>query len=233
MTSSLTHATPAAFYAHQASRKDEEAIAIDLVNSGLDLVIGGGRRFFAERSDGCDLVTGLKAAGYQVVDDPVGLATAKGPRLAGLVADGHLPAITEGRGSFLPDATRVALSRLPCPKGFFLMVEGSQIDFGGHDHDACRAAAEVLDLDQVISRALDFARRDGRTLVVVTADHETGGLGLTGGSIEANTLYASFGTEGHTATMVPVFAFGPGAGSFAGVYENTGIFERIKAALGL
>lgn len=233
VTSSLTHATPAAFYAHQGSRTNEGAIAIDLVSSGLDLFIGGGRRFIDTRTDGCDLVADLKAAGYQVVDDPAGLASAKGPLLAGLVAEGDLPAITHGRGTFLPDSTGIALARLPGPKGFFLMVEGSQVDFGGHDHDAPRAAAEVLDLDQAVARALDFARRDRGTLVVVTADHETGGLCLTGGSIEANRLEASFGTKGHTATMVPVFAFGPGAESFAGIYENTGVFDRIRAALGL
>ena len=233
VTSSITHATPAAFFAHQSSRNDEEAIAADLVISGLDLFIGGGRRFFAERSDGCDLVAGLKAAGYEVVDDPAGLVAAKGPRLAGLVAEGHLPAITDGRGSYLPDAVGVSLSRLPGPRGFFLMVEGSQVDFGSHDHDAPRATSELIDLDQAIARALAFARRDGRTLVVVTADHETGGFGLTGGSMETSAVDASFGTEGHTATMVPVFAFGPGAETFAGVYENTGIFDRIRAALGL
>ena len=122
---------------------------------------------------------GSRPAGYELVTDPRGLAAAKGPRLAGLVADEDLPTITDGRGAYLPDAVRLALARLPGPKGFFLMVEGSQVDYGAHDQDAPRTAAEVVDLDRVIARALDFARRDRRTLVVVTADHETGGFALT------------------------------------------------------
>ena len=233
VTSSITHATPAAFYAHQISRKNDEAIARDLVASGLDLFIGGGRRFFDRRSDGCDLMAELEAAGYELVTDPRGLAAAKEPRLAGLVAEEDLPTITNGRGDYLPDAVGTSLSRLPGPKGFFLMVEGSQVDFGAHDHDASRTIAEILDLDLAIARALDFARRDGETLVVVTADHETGGIALTSGSLEKSTVEARFGTREHTATMVPVFAFGPGAESFAGIYENTGVFDRIRSALGL
>lgn len=233
VSSSITHATPAAFYAHQSSRKSEDAIAVDLLASGLDLFIGGGRRFFGRRCDGVDLLAGLGTAGYELVTDPRGLAAAKGARLAGLVADEDLPAITDGRGSYLPDAVRIALTRLPGPKGFFLMVEGSQIDYGAHDQDAPRTAAEVVDLDQVVARALAFARSDQRTLVVVTADHETGGFALTAGSLEKGTVEAKFGTKDHTATMVPVFAFGPGAGPFAGIYENTGIFDRVRAALGL
>jgi len=233
VTSSITHATPAAFYAHQTSRKNEEAIAVDLVTSGLDLFIGGGRRFLGRRCDGVDLLAGLETAGYELVTDPRRLAAAKGPRLAGLVADEDLPTITDGRGSYLPDAAKLSLSRLPGPKGFFLMIEGSQIDYGAHDQDAPRTAAEVVDLDQVVARVLAFARTDRHTLVVVTADHETGGFALTGGSLEKSTVEAKFGTKDHTATMVPVFAFGPGAATFAGIYENTGIFDRIRAALGL
>jgi alkaline phosphatase len=233
VTSSITHATPAAFYAHQSSRKNDEAIADDLLASGLDLFIGGGRRFLGRRCDGVDLLAGLEAAGYDLVTDPRGLATAKGTRLAGLLADEDLPTITDGRGSFLPDSVKLALARLPGPRGFFLMVEGSQIDYGAHDQDAPRTAAEVVDLDQVVARALAFARSDQRTLVVVTADHETGGFALTTGSLEKSTVDAKFATKDHTATMVPVFAFGPGAGAFAGIYENTGVFDRIRAALGL
>jgi alkaline phosphatase len=113
------------------------------------------------------------------------------------------------------------------------MVEGSQIDWGSHDNDAAYTVAEMLDFDAAIGRVMAWAEQDGRTLVVVTGDHETGGLAIHNGSFAEKTVTAAFTTKGHTGVMVPVFAYGPGAEAFAGVYENTEIFHRLKAALGL
>jgi alkaline phosphatase len=135
--------------------------------------------------------------------------------------------MSKGRGDILPDATIMALKLLKKNRnGFFLMVEGSQIDWGGHDNDLNYVLNEVLDFDRAVGKALEFAAKDGNTLVIVTADHETGGLGLTGGSILKGEVQGSFILKDHTATMVPVFAFGPGAEIFTGVQDNTNIFKK-------
>lgn len=111
------------------------------------------------------------------------------------------------------------------------MVEGSQIDWAGHGNDGTRLLAEMLDFEKTVEAALQFAQQDGETLVVVTADHETGGLGIVQGST-MDSLELKFVSNGHTASMVPVFAFGPGADLFSGIYDNTQIYYRIKKAMG-
>lgn len=233
VTCSVTHATPAAFLAHQGSRKLEDAIALDIARAGLDVLIGGGRKFFAARADGRDLLAELRARGALVVDDPAHIEPPAKGSLAALVAELHLPRVSQGRGDYLPRAVDVALEMLGRRGRSFLMVEGSQIDWGSHDNDTAYAVAEMLDFDAAAGRVRAWAERDGHTLVVVTADHETGGLAIHGGSLAEKTVEAAFTTKGHTAAMVPVFAYGPGAEAFAGVYENTEIFHRLKAALGL
>jgi len=115
------------------------------------------------------------------------------------------------------------------------MVEGSQIDWAGHANEGDRLVAEVLDFSEAIKVALDYAQKAGNTLVVVTADHETGGLALPGaknmetGKSDYNKVGTSFATSGHSATLIPVFAYGPGAEEFMGVYENTQLFHKMAA----
>ncbi|MEL7339257.1 MAG: alkaline phosphatase, partial [Bacteroidota bacterium] len=137
---------------------------------------------------------------------------------------------------YLPEAGEYAAKTLAgrSEEGFFLMIEGSQIDWGGHANNIDYIVSETLDFDETVGRILDFAEQDGQTLVIITADHETGGLGINKGSkMEAGELQVAYTTGGHTADMVPVFAFGPGAEAFGGIYENTAIFDKIKEALDL
>jgi alkaline phosphatase len=139
-----------------------------------------------------------------------------------------------GRGDMLPVATEQAIKLLDQqPKGFFMMVEGSQIDWGCHQNNTDYVVTEVLDFDMAVGKALEFAQKDGETLVVITGDHETGGMALTAGDFRTGKVEAVYGTEDHTAVMIPVFAFGPGAELFSGIYENTDIFRKMKEALGL
>jgi alkaline phosphatase len=136
------------------------------------------------------------------------------------------------REQMLPVATETAIDILSKnKKGFFLMVEGSQIDWGGHAGSTIYVVEDMLDFDRVIGQAIDFASKDGKTLVVVTADHETGGMAITGGSIKDGTVTAAFPTGGHTSVMVPVFAYGPGAKEFIGIMENTDIHSKMKKLL--
>jgi len=233
-TSSITHATPAAFIAHQAKRSMEQEIAADFLKTDIDVFIGGGLRYFTQRADGRNLLTELKAKGYMIADSTYDLTKCKNGRLAALMASDYLPRVSQGRGSFLPVATQTAIQLLNLKsKGFFLMVEGSQIDWGGHTNETSYVTSEMIDFDKAIGIALDFARTDRHTLVIITADHETGGMAITGGDMTHGKVEASFVTKSHTGDMVPVFAFGPGAEAFSGIYENTAIYEKMMNALGL
>ena len=113
------------------------------------------------------------------------------------------------------------------------MIEGSQIDWGGHANDTDYIITEMVDFDKSIGFALDFAAKNKETLVVITADHETGGFALMGGNIKTGEVKAAFTTKGHTGQMIPVFAFGPGAEVFRGIYNNYDIYTKIKQALHL
>ena len=115
------------------------------------------------------------------------------------------------------------------------MVEGSQIDWGGHSNDAEYIRQETMDFDKAIAKALDFAEKDGNTLVIVTADHETGGFALSGNEDDKtkNVVDPKFITKNHTATMVPVYSFGPGSADLGGIYENTWIYQVMKKSMGL
>ena len=110
---------------------------------------------------------------------------------------------------------------------FFIMVEGSQIDWGGHGNDTDYVVSEFKDFNGAIDVAFEFAKKNQNTLVIVTADHETGGMGINKGSIKTFRFEAQYTTLGHTATMVPVFSYGPFSEKFSGIYENISIFQKM------
>ncbi len=225
-TSEITHATPAAFYAHQVNRFNYEAIALELIIKGVDFFLGGGLRHFNQRTDGLNLVDSLLAQNYQVVNELGSLTGSK--KAAVFISNEHPVPYLEGRGDVLPNSIAIAAGMLNQNKnGFFMMVEGAQIDWGGEENDQEYLMAEMLDFDRAAGEALDFAEADGNTLVIITGDHETGGFALTDGSVEGNTIQGQFVTWLHTGAMVPVFAFGPGEEAFAGVYDNTTIFSKM------
>jgi len=226
-TSSITHATPASFIAHTANRSKYSDIALDFLKTDIDVFIGGGYNDFAKRADCLNLIDSLKARGYFIARSLKNVNVKSKSRLAALLADEHMPQMSKGRGNMLPDATEMALSMLDKnDKGFFIMIEGSQIDWGGHANDAAYIIDEMVDFDNAVGKALEFAANDGETLVIVTADHETGGFGIIGGSITTGDIQGAFLIKDHTATMVPVFAYGPGSEVFAGVQDNTDIFKK-------
>jgi alkaline phosphatase len=231
-TSSITHATPASFISHCRDRKKNEDIALDFLKTDIDVFIGGGRDDFEKRQDKRDLVKELMGKGYQVTDTITEVVKVKSGKLAGFTTKMHNPSILDGRGEMLGMATKTALNILNQGKtGFFLMVEGSQIDWGCHANNTRQVIAEVIDFDKAVGLALDFAIKDGNTLVIVTADHETGGMTLDKGNIQTGELEAKFSGKDHTGVMVPVFAYGPGAENFTGIYENTAIFSKMLESL--
>lgn len=234
-TSSVTHATPACFYGHAFSRNENEDIAGDLSSSPLDFIAGGGRKFF----DG-ELIREMESAGWvlsETLSDPTPQDEKK--QFGFLLAEDGLPKISEGRGDYLTRAVSIAIRFLSGdPDGFFLMAEASQIDWGGHANEGQYIVDEVLDFEKCVATVLDFAERDGKTLVIVTADHETGGFTLAGKEKQVpfmgkqrdyDDIDMRFSTGGHSAAMVPVLAYGPGAQDFTGIYENTEIYHKIIA----
>jgi len=240
-TSSIQHATPAGFYAHAINRGLYEDIAADMVDSDIDFFAGGGTKFFNKRKDGENLLDALKVKGFNI--DTTALGKFSGiksySKMAYLLAENHLDPVAKGRGDYLPKATELGIKFLnkdADKSSFFLMVEGSQIDWGGHANDADYLISELIDFDDAIGKALDFAEKDGNTLVIVTADHENGGFTLSSTPKKAedgksysdyNEITGTFSTNGHSATLIPVFAYGPGAEAFSGIYENTEIFHKI------
>lgn len=236
-TSSIVHATPASFIAHDPYRKNYEAIAADFLDTEIDYFVGGGSKFFERReTDDRNITTELEAKGYRMSNffeaDLIDILLTPGDKFGFLTAeDGAVP-VAQGR-DYLPLATTMGIDHLNTnnDNGFFLMVESSQIDWGGHANDANWVITEMLEFDGVIGQVLDFAEKDGNTLVIITADHETGGLSINSES-ELDALVTSFTTDYHTAALIPVFAYGPGAEAFAGIYENTAIYHKMRQAYG-
>ncbi|MGE0088204.1 MAG: alkaline phosphatase [Bacteroidales bacterium] len=230
-TSSILHATPASFISHVSSRNEYEKIATFFLKTEIDVFIGGGKKHFMHRKDSLNLIDSLINRGYLISDSVCHIPKDYNGKLAVFTAFVHNPYKKEGRTNMLPDATEKAIEMLSKnDNGFFLMVEGSEIDWGGHDNDIEVVVSETIDFDKAIGKALEFAKKDGETLVVVTADHETGGLTLVEGDLVKKTIVTNFSTDDHTGVMVPVFAFGPGAEKFGGIYNNTEVFEKMMSS---
>ncbi len=229
----LTHATPASFIAHRASRNMVEEIATDFLKANATVCIGGGRNHFEKRKDEQNITEKMKAAGYQIAYTMDEVKNVTSGKLLALLASGHPKRYPE-RGDMLPEGVQAAINILKSNKnGFFLMVEGSQIDYAGHDNDPEYLVNEMMDFDRAIKVAFDYAAQDPNTLVIITADHETGGLTLNGGDFSTGEIKAAFTTKGHTGVMVPVYAFGAGAEEFAGIYENTQIMPKLLSLYGI
>ena len=243
-TCNIQHATPASFIAHVKSRADYEPISLDFLKTDIDLIIGGGKQYFDNRTmDSRNLLQEMEAKGYQISDwmqqdiDKVAITKNK---FMYLTANNQPLTVEQGR-DYLPKASKIACDFLQnrSSKGFFMMIEGSQIDWGGHASNSNYIVNEMLDFDKAIGEVLEFAKKDGNTLVIVTADHETGGYALTKGSNWGN-IKGSFGDTKpdkngsiyHTCAFIPVFAYGPGAELFTGVYQNTAIYTKMKQLFG-
>ena len=233
VTCRLWDATPADFCCHNVDRDDEFDLVADYVECGADYVVGGGAEKFENRPDGRNIFQELEAKGYQV---------ARSWEEAQALKNGKIFAVTDKRDTPVPAerGDRLALSALKGmdimdknKKGFFMMIEGSQLDDYGHFNDLDLLMQETHDFDRTVGKVFEWAAKDGETLVVVTADHETGGLTLVDGDLQKGEIKCKFSTGSHSGVMVPVYAFGPGAEHFTGLYENTAIFDKIATLLKL
>jgi len=235
VTSSVTDATPAAFVAHANDRRRQADIAEQISNSGIDVLIGGGWSYFvpvtnegSKRNDHKNLLAVLESRMPVILTQNQLSPQTDSEKLAALLAPEGLPKSSE-RDYSLSRLTRIAIEILSKNRrGFVLMVEGSQIDWAAHHHDQQDLIAEWIDFDDAVGAALDFADQNRRTLTVVTADHETGGLAVLDGSIKSRQVTStSFATGGHTATMVPLFADGPGSSRLSGIQDNARIGQTL------
>ena len=228
----LADATPAAFYGHATDRDYTDQLTNYLLDGKLTLLAGGGMDVFTERKDKSEYLTKLKKI-YRLTDDFEEIN--KDERKV-ICADGRMDlAATQGTLDLLARITKMGIDKVQKAndKGFFLMVEGAKIDYAGHSNSLPGSIVEMLSFDMAIAEALKFADSNGETLVVVTADHETGGLTLIDGDREKGLITGYYVTDDHTPIMLPVFAYGPGSQEFMGIYKNTEIFHKMKKLLKL
>jgi alkaline phosphatase len=222
VTCALTHATPAGFIVHVPGRLMDFEIAEQIAASDVDVLFGGGINHFTSTNNPSPPELQRKMIVAQTTEEFQNIGSPE--KAAALLYPLHPPYAAE-RTISLKELTQKAIEILAQDKdGFFLMVEGSQIDWACHKNDGTNVVSEVGDFDNAVGAGLDFAEKNGETLVIITADHETGGFALLGGSVKNKiTDETGFVQKDHTATMVPLFAYGPGSALFSGIQDNTDI----------
>jgi alkaline phosphatase len=210
----INHATPASYYAHQPNRNMDAEILADLYANGPDVFVAGGNKLLSVES--------LEKAGYKYVNNIGDLQKQENGKVACVLAKEDMPNALE-RGNEITLGTAEAIRLLEKnKKGFFIMIEGSQIDWAGHNNQADYMLAEMQDINKVIGLCMDYADANPGTLVIVTADHETGGTTIVGEAKEYK-----YSTGSHTGAMVPVYSYGTGAENFSGIFENTTFKDKI------
>jgi alkaline phosphatase len=237
-TSGVTHATPASFATHIDSRNKYSEIAEQMVESEVDVILGGGLEYFipsdsagSNREDQLNLLSSLRDQGYSVVLDRQAMVEEDSEQIVGLFSPSGMP--SENRVPSLAEMTNKAVESLSSNEnGFFLMVEGSQIDWGGHANETPYVVREVKDFDDAIGVVLTFAQENPGTLVIITADHETGGMTINGVNRENTIVDIAWTSTGHTGTPIPLMAYGPHAVEFSGWWENTDIGKKVADLLG-
>jgi len=252
-TTHVTHATPAAFASHVENRVMMTKIAHQILSTGVDVVLGGGEDEFlptselgqyiqpGERTDGRNLINEAISSGYTYISNATELSaidTTNTNKLLGLFADeGMVKPFTPTLSSMTDIAIKVLKKN---PKGFFLMVEGGQIDWTGHSNDALNNILDTLGFDEAVNVGSNYLIENTQTLLIVTADHETGGMStdlISSGSAnedgpfympDLTPFYINWSTPGHTAVNVPVTSSGPQSENLIGTYENTYIYEMMS-----
>jgi alkaline phosphatase len=227
-TTYITHATPAGFGAHEPSRNSTNAIAADyLTQTRPDVLFGGGAYGMSASS--------AQAAGYTVVStaaEMLALDTETAAMVSGQFGSGQLP-YELGWNSNLPHLSQMAETALHIldndPDGFFLMIEGGLIDWAGHANHLPNTVWETIEFAETVQKVVDWAAGRTDTLIIVTADHETGGLTVTANNGINNYPTVTWSTTGHTGANVPVYALGANARLISGTMDNTGFFAIVTA----
>ena len=221
VTKALNDATPAAFSSHSFFRYDKKNISMQQVNSGIDILMGENDENYTS------LMQDISNNGYQYIDSKEDFNDIKSSKIFAL-----FDSLTPDKEPSLAYMTEKAISALDRDNkdGFFLMVEGSKIDSRSHSNDFEGMTKELTAFDQAVKAALDFAEKDGNTLVIVTADHETGNLILPDNPTKESLNNSCFKSGDHTANKVYYFAYGTTADAIPEEIENTDIFHIIMSA---
>lgn len=234
-TTRITHATPAGFASSVFQRDQEDDIALQYLNSGVDVFLGGGSRHFDSRTrkDGMDLAGKFKAAGFDVVAEKDLMKKSRSKKILGLFTSSHLPYTVDHINNeelklnvpTLAEMTSHAISTLKgSPKGFLLQVEGGRVDHAGHANDIGGMLHDQIAFEDAVKVAVDFALADGETLVVITTDHATGGLSLNGAGNEyfdsSAGLESLKGVKASFENLVPRFGLKPTAKQVAELVEE-------------
>ena len=235
-TSSITHATPASFAAHVEWRNAELEIARQLSESNVNVIIGGGRKYFlpeseeGARKDNRNLLNEMASRGFSIaydMDDLFNLNFEKVDNVIALLAHNAIKKEKNPEQN-LSDMTYMAIKILSKNEnGFFLMVEGSQIDWESHDNDYEKLLFQMKDFDEALGVALNFSESNNDILILLTADHGTGGLSLHQSSDRTSKFSAKWASHGHTGEFVPILSAGPGSDRFGGILDITEIGERL------
>lgn len=268
VNTTLTEATPAAFYAGVTSRKFVYDIAKQFTENQVDVAIGGGLDHFIDRPDSLDLTATLIEKGYDVYLNWESVLETESDKFVGILplydlhrreknngeasaADGQEVCLAAQMASLNEDASREHLSEPTVylekatakaldvlsrnnKNGFFLMIESAIIDGYGHNNDGEGMVIEMQEFNRTLRQMIEYVNQHPETLLVVTADHETGGTGVYyNGNTPGNEgpLKLKFSTSGHTGTVVPIFAYGAGAENFAGVMKNVDVPAKIDALI--
>ncbi len=228
VTCRLWDATPCDFCCHNIDRNNEQDLVADYLDSNIDYAFGGGAKYFEHRTDGRNIFNELKSKGYHISRTWEDLQKWQKGKVFCVPYDVDTP-LPDERGDLLARAALKGMNLMNQNKnGFFMMIEGSQLDDYGHFNQLDMLMKETLDFDRTVGEVMKWAAKDGQTLVVITADHETGGMTVHGGNLESGTVVCNFSTKDHSGTMVPVYAFGPRSEQFTGFMDNTDIFWKIK-----
>lgn len=218
-TDAIYGATPSSFYAQRMERDDTEGLIEDLKQSEVDFFISGGQN---QENSIKDSFSTQKIEEFDTFQGPTAI----------YLGENKVPSVNNGRRNAFPNAVKRALEALNTKEQpFFLVVEGAQIDNGGHSNSTSDIVEEMLDFDRAIAEVLRFADAHKNTLVVITADHETSGFGIVGGNMGEGVVQGDFLTVDHTGIMVPIFAYGPQSDKFTGMFDNTEIFHRLLKVL--
>lgn len=220
VTCHFADATPCDFCCHNEYRYNQEDLIADYVTCGVDYLAGGGLDWFTiKRTDGRDITKEMAAAGYNVALSEDELLQAELP-VVGILSPDNLP-VAEERGDLFRHMVARGLEQLSKNEnGFVMMIEGSCIDDWLHGNDIGKAMEELLDFDRTLGDVLKWAEADAHTLVVMTADHNTGSLTLQDGNLEEGLIGVHFASESHNGIAVPFYAWGPGSEKFTGIREN-------------
>ncbi|HVN24688.1 MAG TPA: alkaline phosphatase [Syntrophorhabdales bacterium] len=243
-TSGITDATPAAFAAHVDNRSKEDVIAQQLLNSGVNILFGGNKLFFlpetekGRRKDGRNLVSEAKKSGYVVVETAEQMKNASGARILGLFSDDNMLFEIDRKGSREPSLAEMTSKALEVLEksndGFFLMVEGGRIDHAAHHNDSITTITDTIAFDEAVKVAYEFQKKNPDTLLIITADHETGALAILPDSPTAlRTRHRiAWGDKSHSGAPLFLWGIGPGSELINGWKHNTELFGIMKDAYG-